>query len=96
MLTIHQKELNLIQSKGNDYADSEDVLKNFKAVSEICKILNIDSRTQYGTHLFYIVLKLQRAANLLQEGKTAQNESVEDTLIDLRTYTGLLINAVNE
>lgn len=87
---IQLKELNIIGTKGNDYASEIDILKNFKEVSTICNMLNIDSRTLYGTHLFYIILKIQRICNLLNSNKTAQNESIEDTLLDLRTYVGLL------
>lgn len=86
----------ILGKKGNDYASTEDVLKNFKEVSTICRILNIDSRTQYGTHLFYIILKLQRLCNLLSSGKEVMNESIEDTLIDFQNYVFLLQCGINE
>jgi hypothetical protein len=94
--SLQEKEINILQSKGNDYADTDDVLKNFKQVSEICKILNIDSRTLYGTHMFYIVLKIQRICNLLAENKVAQNESLDDSFLDLRAYVGLVACATKE
>lgn len=87
---MHQKELELLKSKGSDYSNSEDILKNFKEVGEICKLLNIDSRTSFGTHMFYILIKIQRLCNLINNGKKANNESVEDTIVDLRNYAGLL------
>lgn len=89
-------ELSILDSKGNDYASEEDVLKNFKEVSTMCNILNIDSRTLYGTHLFYIVLKLQRLCNLLTSDKVAMNESISDTISDFRNYLALLTCSIEE
>jgi len=87
---INENGVKLLKSKGHDYAGEGDVLKNFKQMNEMCKILDVDVRTIEGTHLFYILLKIQRITNLLNAGKTAMNEGVQDTLIDLRNYTDLL------
>jgi len=86
---INSKGIELLKSKGYDYA-GEDVLKNFKQMEALIKILEIDTKTIEGIHMFYIVLKIQRLCNLLFSGKVAKNESVADTLIDLRNYTDLL------
>lgn len=92
---LHEVELELLKSKGSDYAN-EDVLANFKQVSEVCRLLNIDSRTLYGTHLFYIILKVQRICNLLSSEKEPKNESIADTLVDLRNYIALLACSIVE
>lgn len=87
---LHENQLTILRKKRSDYSNDTDILKNFKEVSEICRLLNIDSRTQYGTHLFYIVLKLQRLCNLLSTGKEVMNESIEDNLLDMINYIFLL------
>lgn len=88
--------MEILGSKGNDYADMTDILKNFKEVAEICRILNIDSRSLYGTHLFYIILKLQRLCNLLTVDKDPKHESIEDTITDFRNYLALLNCSIQE
>lgn len=92
---MQQEEVAILSTKGSDYAD-EDVLKNFKQVAQICSILNIDARTIYGTHLFYIIIKVQRICNLLNSGKTAKHESVRDSIIDLRNYISLMNCSLEE
>lgn len=87
--SLNEKGLELIKSKGHDYAGI-DVLKNFKTVKDLIKILEIDMLSTEGVGIFYILLKIQRLCNLLFGGKTPKNESVEDTLIDLRNYVDLL------
>lgn len=86
---INSKGIELLKSKGYDYAGL-DVLKNFKQMDQLTKLLEVDMTSIEGIHMFYIVLKIQRLCNLLFSGKTAKNESIADTLIDLRNYTDLL------
>lgn len=86
---INDKGIELLKSKGHDYA-GEDVLKNFKQMHQVLKLLEIDTSKIEGIHMFYIILKIQRLCNLLFSNKTAKNESIADTLIDLRNYTDLL------
>lgn len=87
--SINAKGIELLKTKGHDYA-GEDVLKNFKQMHQLCDLLEIDLSKVEGIHMFYILLKVQRLCNLLFSNKVAKNESVEDTLIDLRNYTDLL------
>ncbi len=86
---INKKGIELLKSKGHDYA-GEDILKNFKQMHQLMAILEIDTSKIEGIHMFYIVLKIQRLCNLLFSNKVAKNESIADTLIDLRNYTDLL------
>lgn len=86
---INQRGIELLKSKGHDYA-GEDILKNFKQMHNVMKIMEVDTSKIEGIHIFYILLKVQRLCNLLFSNKQAKNESIADTLIDLRNYTDLL------
>jgi hypothetical protein len=88
--SINEKGIELLKSKGYDYASDNDVLKNFKEILQLVNLLKVDMSKIEGTHMFYILLKVQRLCNLLFSGKTAKNESIQDTLIDLRNYVDLL------
>jgi hypothetical protein len=86
---INAQGVELLKSKGHDYA-GDDILKNFKQVNALCNTLGIDFSKVEGTHMFYIVLKIQRLCNLIFSDKTGKHESIQDTLIDLRNYVDLL------
>jgi hypothetical protein len=86
---INKDGVDLLKSKGHDYA-GKDIFKNFKQMFQLLEILEIDMKQKEGVHMFYILLKIQRISNLLFSGKTAKNESIKDTLIDLRNYIDLL------
>jgi hypothetical protein len=86
---INAKGIELLKSKGHDYA-GEDILKNFKQLNAACELFEIDVSKIEGVHMFYILIKIQRICNLLFSGKQGKNESIQDTLIDLRNYVDLL------
>lgn len=73
--------LELLESKGDDYAN-EDRLSNFK---ESACLLNT---TAFKVCLNQIGIKISRIVNLI--GKDARNESMEDSLQDLITYSLIL------
>lgn len=79
-----------MEKKGGDYASEGDVLQNFKRVAEINKLLGINVHTPEGYALMMIILKIDRLANLLSSGKAPNNESLDDTLDDMKGYTFLL------
>lgn len=85
---LTKKRLSLYHSKSADYATT-DALSNFKRVSSIVGLLRIDASTPGGYARLMVVLKLDRWCNLLAEGKDPQNESVEDTILDLHNYIDL-------
>jgi hypothetical protein len=87
---INNHSLDLLKSKGHDYAANQDVLKNFKEMQSVISLFGIDTSKIEGVHMFYIMLKIQRLCNLLFSGKEGKNESIQDTLIDLRNYVDLL------
>lgn len=76
------KMRNIILKKGNDYATT-DRLSNFKRAGEICNL------TPQQNCLSLIATKVARLGVLLS-GKVPDNESIEDSLIDLANYAALL------
>lgn len=73
--------LELLESKGDDYAN-EDRLSNFK---ESACLLNT---TAFKVCLNQIAIKISRIVNLID--REARNESLEDSLQDLTTYSLIL------
>jgi hypothetical protein len=71
----------LLDRKGDDYAD-EDRLSNFKRVASIL------SKEPFDICLTLIGIKIARITNLIN--KDARNESMEDSIQDLITYSYLL------
>jgi|GEM_PF-6097906 len=82
MFTAQVRET--LVSKGNDYAGEEDVLTNFKEVASIMK-----SRSEISI-LTLIATKVSRIVNLLNPSKKINFESLDDSILDLFTYSFLL------
>lgn len=78
---FQEKMLELINSKGEDYAVELDRNKNFKLVAEITGLA-----PQKVVEVF-LATKVVRLCNLTEKEKTPNNESVFDTLIDLANYS---------
>lgn len=76
--------------KGSDYANETDVLANFKTSSKMAKI------TVMSVIIVEITKKVARIVNLSKKGKIAQNEPLEDSILDLCGYAFLLLCAVTE
>lgn len=85
---FYAEKKNILKLKGEDYAN-EDVLSNFKTAGANCGI----SAEQQCLSL--IATKVARLGNLLS-GKTPNNESISDSILDLSNYTDLLYCLVNE
>lgn len=77
-----EKMKSTILGKGNDYANA-DRLSNFKLAGAICGL------TPEQNCLSMIATKVARLGVLLG-GKTPNNESIEDSLLDLANYAVLL------
>lgn len=86
----YHRRLQIHVKKSHDYASTKEILGNFKRVSAILRILKVDVGRPSGTGIAYIVLKLDRLCNLLFSGKTPKNESIQDTIDDLKNYCDLL------
>lgn len=85
---FYAEKKNILKLKGEDYAN-EDVLSNFKTAGAN---IGISAEQQC---LSLIATKVARLGNLLA-GKTPNNESVSDSILDLSNYTDLLYCLVNE
>ncbi len=81
--------LDIIKSKSSDYAQSEDVLSNFKIVAKIIEVTKIDPSTPEGYCMLMVVLKIVRIWNLKSESKDPKNEPLLDSYKDLINYTKL-------
>ncbi len=78
------RQLDVIESKQNDYTDPEEcVLGNFKTAGA-----NAGIKTEQQI-LSLMATKVARLGNLFK-GKTPNNESIDDSIIDLANYTFLL------
>ena len=76
---------NVAQSKSKDYA-TEDVLSNFKRLTLIAQTYKVDFSKSYHYALFMTLMKFDRLQNLLSNGKTPENESIDDTWKDAFNY----------
>jgi len=81
---ITDKMRDIMLSKGNDYAN-EDRLSNFKLAGSICGL------SPEQNCLSLIATKVARLGVLLKEKSKPNNESIEDSLVDMANYTLLLI-----
>jgi len=81
---ITEKMRTIMLSKGNDYAN-KDRLSNFKLAGSICGL------TPEQNCLSLIATKVARLGVLLKEKSEPNNESIEDSLVDMANYTLLLI-----
>jgi hypothetical protein len=83
-----EKTLELLKSKGNDYSNA-DALSNFKTVAAI---------TGVSPEIVALVLTGVKVARLgvLLNGTSPKNESIADSVDDLRTYTFLLGGIIEE
>lgn len=70
--------------KGNDYAALSDRLSNFKLSGAICNL------TAEQVCLSLIATKVSRLGNLLGANLPPDNESIDDSLLDLANYAVLL------
>ena len=76
-------------SKGDDYAN-EDRLSNFKLAGSIA---GGDARTNC---LNLIATKVARLGVLINSDQEPNNESIEDSVLDLANYSVLLSMIINE
>jgi len=82
MLTQKMKET--LISKGEDYCSSTDKLSNFKLAGAICGL-----KAEQNC-LSLIATKVARLGVLLNSDKAPNNESVQDSVLDLANYAVLL------
>ncbi len=80
----------LLRAKSNDYAEGGDAFLNFKTAAQIAGI------SPEQTLLTLLGMKMSRLTQLISKGKTARNESVEDTMLDIVNYIVLLRGMMKE
>ena len=84
---LFKAQTDILSKKGYDYA-GEDVLSNFRLAG---MIVNQGSRNPDAVNCLNLIgTKVARLGQLLSSGKHAQNESVQDSVIDLCNYAALL------
>lgn len=83
-IRLCKEETELMRKKAHDYANESRPLSNFHLTGML------ESRSIPETILTYINTKVVRLNNLVGKGKSPKNESIEDTLRDLRIYCFLL------
>lgn len=81
---FYKKAIEVMKSKGEDYAGEEDVLSNFKAAGGNIKL---SAELQC---LSLISTKVARLGTLLNSNKKPNNESILDSVLDLQIYAFLL------
>ena len=78
------KDLQISKAKNSDYADGEDAFQNFKVVETI-------GLTSVEVGLIVRMSdKFQRISNLIKREAKVKDESIIDTLSDLRNYANIL------
>lgn len=78
------KKMNQVHiSKNADYANDANPFFNFDAVN---MMINMFKDNRDRTYAHFVANKFARLANLLNSGKPANNESLQDTLVDLANY----------
>ena len=82
---IFKKCQKITLSKRHDYTSSDDNHENFKRSAELASWFKSDQDKAYAV---LIGTKLARLATLL-DNKEPNNESIEDTFLDLTNYCAL-------
>lgn len=80
-----EKSLELIKVKNKDYAGKVNSFKNFDVVGDICNI-----SSEKGI-LVRMCDKITRVGNLLDNKAAVEEETIEDTLLDLANYSYILL-----
>ena len=84
---LFKTQRDILSKKGYDYA-GEDILSNFRLAG---MIVNQGARNPDAVNCLNLIgTKVARLGQLLSSGKAAQNESVQDSVIDLCNYSALL------
>jgi hypothetical protein len=89
-MALIKDALKLLEPKRLDYAQTSDVLANFKRMAVACKALRIGELLQrgdaMGSSLYLLLLKIDRIINLNLGSGEANNESIEDSFADALNY----------
>ena len=84
---LFKEQKKILTKKGSDYA-GEDLLSNFRLAGMI--VNQTSSHPDAINCLNLIGTKVARLGQLLNSDKCVQNESVQDSVVDLANYSALL------
>jgi hypothetical protein len=84
---LFKAQRDILTKKGHDYAGA-DMLSNFRLAGMIANQGSLHPDAVNCLNL--IGTKVARLGQLLSSGKSAENESVQDSVIDLCNYSALL------
>lgn len=85
--SLFEEQKKILKKKGNDYA-GEDLLSNFRLAG---MIVNQTSKHPDAINCLNLIgTKVARLGQLLNTNKTAENESIQDSVIDLANYAAIL------
>lgn len=79
-----QNGIEIIKAKNHDYANAMDPFKNFRA----CELFGLS--VEQGI-LLRMSDKMARIGNLLNAEQKVKDESIEDTILDLKNYANILL-----
>lgn len=87
---LHSYERDLMAKKSHDYSGAADCNRNIKA----CEVMGVcDAQTGVLVRMFD---KLQRLISLKNTAAKVKDESLRDTLHDLRNYAAIYIHLMEE
>lgn len=84
MQANQQEDIEIVKAKNQDYADGTDPFQNFRMVED-AGLTSLEKGVAVR-----MSDKLQRVFNLLDEDAAVDDETVADTLSDLRNYANIL------
>lgn len=85
--SLFEEQKRVLKRKSNDYA-GEDLLSNFRLAG---MIVNQTSKHPDAINCLNLIgTKVARLGQLLNSDKTAENESIQDSVIDLANYAAIL------
>ena len=79
-----EEDINIVKAKNQDYADGADPFQNFRMIED-AGLMTLEEGIAVR-----MSDKLQRVFNLLDEEAAVDDESIADTLSDLRNYANIL------
>lgn len=79
-----REDLDIVEAKNQDYADGGDPFQNFRMVED-AGLVSLEKGVAVR-----MSDKLQRVFNLLDEDAAVDDETIADTLSDLRNYANIL------
>ena len=85
----YDNRMDIFKAKSHDYAD-EDCLSNFKRMGNALNSLSVNELPpELAYCMTLMLLKIDRIINLIRRGVKPENETIDDTFLDLMNYLDL-------